>query len=92
MIEEVDSCRHIFRGFYLGKNYSRVSTDEICPDERLVYVIIAGVAIAQHAGPEMLRMLSGHMIGENKARFDGAIEEILDCSRQSLGSSQLHLI
>ncbi|KQV13849.1 hypothetical protein ASC97_31880 [Rhizobium sp. Root1203] len=54
--------------------------------------LLAGVAIVQHAGPEMLRMLSGHMMGENKARFDSAIEEILDCSRQSLGSSQLHLI
>lgn len=54
--------------------------------------LLAGVAIVQHAGPEMLRMLSGHMMGENKARFDSAIEEILDCSRQALGPSQLHLI
>jgi len=54
--------------------------------------LLAGVAIVQHAGPEMLRMLSGHMKGENKARFDSAIEEVLDCSGQSLGSSQLHLI
>ncbi|WP_233138068.1 hypothetical protein [Agrobacterium vaccinii] len=54
--------------------------------------LLAGVAIVQHAGPEMLRMLSGHMMGENKARFDSAIEDILDCSHQSLGSSQLHLI
>lgn len=54
--------------------------------------LLAGVAIVQHAGPEMLRMLSGHMMGENKARFDSIIEEILDCSRQSLESSQLHLI
>ena len=29
--------------------------------------LLAGVAIVQHAGPEMLRMLSGHMMGENKA-------------------------
>jgi hypothetical protein len=54
--------------------------------------LLAGVAIVQHAGPEMLHMLSGHMMGENKARFDSAIEEISDCSRQSLRSSQLHLI
>lgn len=54
--------------------------------------LLAGVAIVQHAGPEMLRMLSNHMMGENKARFDSTIEEVLDCSRQSLGSSQLHLI
>lgn len=54
--------------------------------------LLAGVAIVQHAGPEMLDMLSGHMMVENKTRFDSAIEEILDCSRQSLGPSQLHLI
>lgn len=54
--------------------------------------LLASVAIVQHAGPEMLRMLSGHMIGENKARFDSAIEEILDYSRQAFGPSQLHLI
>ncbi|WP_145167057.1 TniQ family protein [Rhizobium sp. SJZ105] len=54
--------------------------------------LLAGVAIVQHAGPEMLRMLCGHMMGENKARFDSAIEELLDCARQSHGSSQLHLI
>ena len=54
--------------------------------------LLAGVAIVQHAGPEMLRMLSGHMMGENKARFDSAIEELLDCAHQSHGPSQLHLI
>lgn len=54
--------------------------------------LLAGVAIVQHAGAEMFRMMSGHMMGENKARFDSAIEEMSDCSRQSLGSSQLHLI
>ncbi len=54
--------------------------------------ILAGVAIVQHAGPEMLHMLSSHMMDENKARFESVIDDILDCSRQSLGSSQLHLI
>lgn len=29
--------------------------------------LLAGVAIIQHARPEMLRMLSSHMMGENKA-------------------------
>lgn len=52
--------------------------------------LLAGVAIVQRAGPEMLRMLSGHMMGENRARFDSAIKEILDCSCQALGPSQLH--
>jgi hypothetical protein len=54
--------------------------------------LLAGVAIVQHAGPEMLHMLSSHMMGENKARFESAVEDILDCSRQSLWSSQFHLI
>lgn len=38
--------------------------------------LLAGVAIVQRAGPEMLSMLRGHM----------------DCERQSRRSSQLHLI
>ncbi|MCY1531922.1 hypothetical protein D9M68_671620 [compost metagenome] len=54
--------------------------------------LLAGVAIVQRAGPEMLSMLRGHMMGENKARFGSAIEEIVDCGRQSRRSSQLHLI
>ncbi|MGM4914946.1 TniQ family protein [Rhizobium sp. 768_B6_N1_8] len=54
--------------------------------------LLAGVAIVQRAGPEMLYMLRSHMMGENKARFGNAIEEIVDCASQSQTSSQLHLI
>lgn len=54
--------------------------------------LLAGVAIVQHAGPEMLDMLRRYMMGENKARFGSAIDEIVDCARQSRTSSQLHLI
>lgn len=54
--------------------------------------LLAGVAIVQGAGPEMLYMLGGHRMGENKARFGSAIDEIVDCARQSRMSSQLHLI
>lgn len=54
--------------------------------------LLAGVAIVQRAGPEMLSMLRGHMMGENKARFGSAIEEMVDCERQSRRSSQLYLI
>jgi hypothetical protein len=61
------------------------------PDGRRM-LDLAGVAIVQRAGPEMLHMLRGHMMGENKARFGNAIEEIVDCARQSRTSSQLHLI
>lgn len=35
--------------------------------------LLAGVAIVQRAGPEMLHMLRSHMVGENKARFGNAI-------------------
>jgi hypothetical protein len=59
---------------------------------RLRPALLAGVAIVQRTGPEMLYMLRGHMMGENKARFGNAIEEIVDCTRQSRTSSQLHLI
>lgn len=54
--------------------------------------LLAGVVIVQRAGPEMLSMLRGHMMGENKARFGSAIEEMVDCERQSRRSSQLYLI
>jgi hypothetical protein len=54
--------------------------------------LLAAVAIIQRAGPEMLHMLRVHMMGENKARFGSAIEEIVACLGQSPMSSQLHLI
>ncbi|MDL2408121.1 hypothetical protein PY650_21190 [Rhizobium calliandrae] len=54
--------------------------------------LLAGVAIVQRAGPEMLSMLRGHLMGENKARLGNAIEEMVDYGRQSRTSSQLHLI
>jgi hypothetical protein len=54
--------------------------------------LLAGIAIVDRAGPEMLQMLHGHMMGENKARFGSAIDEIMYCARQSPASSQLHLI
>lgn len=30
---------------------------------------LAGAAIVEHAGPDMLRMLQGHIFGENRHRF-----------------------
>jgi hypothetical protein len=53
---------------------------------------LAGVAIVRRAGPEMLHMLRGHMMGENKARFGSAIDEIVACARESPAFSQLQLI
>ncbi|WP_244551829.1 TniQ family protein [Rhizobium tibeticum] len=54
--------------------------------------LLAGVAIVQRAGSEMLYMLRGHMMGENKARFGNAIDEMVERTRQPRASSQLHLI
>ena len=54
--------------------------------------LLAGVAIVQRAGPEMLNMLHGRMMGENKVRFGEAIEEIVGRQRRPRTFSQLHLI
>ena len=37
--------------------------------------LLAGVAIVERAGPEMLRMLRGHMMGDNRVRFTDAAEK-----------------
>ncbi|WP_309140588.1 hypothetical protein [Ensifer sp. ENS10] len=54
--------------------------------------LLAGVAIVERAGPEILRMLRGQMMGANKARFSGAIDEIITHTCRSMASSQLQLI
>lgn len=54
--------------------------------------LLAGIAIVERSGPEMLQMLHGQMRGENKARFSSAIEEIINSSCRSTASSQLQLI
>ncbi len=54
--------------------------------------LLAGVAIVERAGPEMLEMLRGQMMGANKARFSGAIDEIMTHTCRSMASSQLQLI
>jgi hypothetical protein len=35
------------------------------------------VAIVERAGPEMLRMLRGHMMGDNRVRFTDAAENMI---------------
>ncbi|MCF1436591.1 hypothetical protein FS795_22255 [Agrobacterium vitis] len=35
--------------------------------------LLAGIAIVERSGPEMLQMLHSQMMGENKARFSSAI-------------------
>lgn len=54
--------------------------------------LLAGVAIVERAGPEMLRMLRGHMIGENRARFSDATENMIAQARRSRASPQMQLI
>ena len=39
--------------------------------------LLAGVAIIDRAGPPMLKMLQGHMMGENKNRFVMATDHLV---------------
>lgn len=39
--------------------------------------LLAGVAIIDRAGPLMLKMLQGHMMGDNKNRFARATEPLI---------------
>ena len=54
--------------------------------------LLAGVAIVERAGPEMLRMLSGHMMGDNRVRFVDAAENMIASPDRSTASSQMQLI
>jgi hypothetical protein len=55
--------------------------------------LLAGVAIVERAGPEMLRMLRGHMMGDNRVRFTDATESMVARARRSrVSSSQMQLI
>jgi hypothetical protein len=51
-----------------------------------------GLAIVEHAGPEMLLMLRGHMMGDNRARFSNSIENMITQARGSRTSPQMQLI
>jgi len=55
-------------------------------------VLLAGVAIVERAGPEMLRMLRSHMMGENRVRFTDTAEDMIARARRSKTSSQMQLI
>jgi hypothetical protein len=54
--------------------------------------LLAGVAIVERAGPEMLRMLRGHTMGDNRARFGDSAENMIARARRSRASSQMQLI
>ena len=54
--------------------------------------LLAGIAIVDRAGPEMLRMLRAHMMGENRVRFTEVIERMFAQARRSNDLSQMQLI
>ncbi|WP_204842236.1 hypothetical protein [Manganibacter manganicus] len=54
--------------------------------------LLAGVAIVERAGPEMLWMLRGYMMGDNRVRFTDAAENMIARVRRSRASSQMQLI
>lgn len=54
--------------------------------------LLAGVAIVERSGPEMLKMLRAKMMGQNQAQFSSAIDEITTHTCRSMTSSQLQLI
>lgn len=54
--------------------------------------LLAGVAIVERAGPEMLRMLREHMMGDNKVRFSDAAENMIAQAGELRASGQMQLI
>ncbi|CDX20751.1 conserved hypothetical protein [Mesorhizobium plurifarium] len=53
--------------------------------------LLAGVAIVERSGPEMLRMLRGHMMGENRVRFSDAAENMIAHAGPLRSSPQIQL-
>ncbi|WP_084177186.1 TniQ family protein [Labrenzia sp. DG1229] len=54
--------------------------------------LLAGVAIIDRAGPPMLKMLQGHMIGDNKNRFAMATDHLVTPALEWGPPRQLQLI
>lgn len=54
--------------------------------------LLAGVAIVEHTGPAMLKMLQGHMLGENKNRFIKATDHLVSPAFEWEPPRQLQLI
>jgi hypothetical protein len=54
--------------------------------------LLAGVAIVERAGPEMLRMLRRHMVGDNMTRFSDAAEKLIAGASNHRLASQRQLI
>ena len=54
--------------------------------------LLAGIAIVERAGPEMLRMLRRHMVGDNRCRFTDTTERMIAQAHWPGSSLQLQLI
>lgn len=54
--------------------------------------LLAGIAIVERAGPEMLRMLRRHMVGDNRFRFTDTTERMIAQAHWPGSSLQLQLI
>lgn len=54
--------------------------------------LLAGIAIVERAGPEMLRMLRRHMVGDNRFRFTDTTERMIAKAHWPGSSLQLQLI
>lgn len=54
--------------------------------------LLAGVAMVESAGPEMLRMLRRHTIGDNMTRFSDAAEKLIAQAGRHRHASQRQLI
>jgi hypothetical protein len=59
---------------------------------RMRSALLAGVAIVERGGPEMLRMLRGHLMGGNRVRFTDAAENMIAQPGRSRTSPQMQLI
>ena len=54
--------------------------------------LLAGVGIVEHVGPEIFRMLRGHMMCGNRARFSNLAEKTSALANQNRTFSQMQLI
>ncbi|RWO20317.1 MAG: hypothetical protein EOS09_28115 [Mesorhizobium sp.] len=54
--------------------------------------LLTGVAIVKRAGPEMLRMLRRHTLGDNMTRFSDAAEKLIAQAGKHPYASQRQLI
>jgi hypothetical protein len=92
------STRQVCEGFQIAEVGLRQLLNQLpTPAKPILSVylrpaLLTGVAIVERAGPEMLRMLSSHMMGEIRARFNDAAETMMVQAANFRTTSQLHLI